>query len=85
MTGALTVVVLRLILYPRSMHLRHLAAWGAVLACAAPTLVLGRRALAWREARSQQGHLPRIHRASGLITLACLALTMGYWLLRTRS
>ena len=85
MTAALTMVVIRLILHPRTMQLRHLGAWGAILVCATFTSFLGRRALAWREARSQQGHLSRIHRAAGLITLVGLALTMGYWLLRARS
>ena len=80
MTAALTMVVIRLILHPRTMQLRHLGAWGAILVCATFTSFLG-----WRETRSQQGHLSRIHRAAGLITLVGLALTMGYWLLRARS
>ena len=84
MTAGLTVVALRLILHPRSLQLGHKAAWGAALACAGLTLLLGRQALAWREARSQQGQLPRIHRAAGILTLTGLALSLGYWLLRAR-
>jgi len=84
MTAALTVVVLRLILHPRTLQPHQLTAWGAALACAALTLFLGHRALAWREARSHQGHLPRFHRTAGLLTLVGLTLTLGYWLLRAR-
>ena len=84
MTAALTVVGLRLILHPRTIQAGRLTAWAVVLTCAALTLFLGRRALAWREARSQQGHLPRLHRAAGLVTLVGLTLSTVYWLLRTR-
>jgi hypothetical protein len=84
MAAALTVVALRLVLHPRTILPAHMGAWGAVLACGGLSLLLGRRALAWREARSQQSHLPRLHRAAGLTTLVGLALTMGYWLLRAR-
>jgi hypothetical protein len=49
---------------------------------AAMTVLLGRKALAWREGRSTQAFLPRLHRASGAATLTVLALTTVLWLLR---
>jgi hypothetical protein len=85
MTSAFTFVGLRLILHPRDLTRHHLALWLATLAAAGTTLLLGRMALAWREARSTRTGLPRIHRTFGATTLIGLALTTLIWMLRNKS
>ncbi|WLT33088.1 hypothetical protein [Geothrix sp. PMB-07] len=84
MLAAFTVIGLRLVLHPRALLPTHLGLWLAVLAAAGTTLLLGRMALAWREARSTHAAFPRIHRAFGTLTLLALALTTVVWLLRNR-
>jgi len=84
MAAAFTVVGLRVLLHPRSLMLVHLTTWIATLAAAGTTILLGRKALAWREARSVQAYLPRIHRAFGVATLTGLVLTTVIWLFRNR-
>lgn len=84
MSAALTLVGLRLLLNPLPLTQFHLTLWLAVLAAAGATLLLGRRALAWREARSTQTLYPRIHRAMGTLTLVGLTLSTLVWLLRHR-
>ena len=85
MTAMLTLVGLRLVLHPRNLTRFHLALWLGTLAVAGLTLLLGRLALAWREARHTHSAFPRIHRAMGSIALVGLALTTLIWLLRDRS
>ncbi len=84
MTAALTLVGLRLLLNPRPLTQFHLALWLTTLAAAGATLLMGRLALAWREARSTHNVYPRIHRAMGTLTLVGLAITILIWLLRDR-
>ena len=84
MTAAFTVAGLRLLLHPRSLAQVHLTAWTLTLAAAGTTLLLGRRALAWREARSARSGIPRVHRAAGALTLVLAALTLVMWFLRER-
>ncbi|WP_285577254.1 hypothetical protein [Geothrix limicola] len=84
MTGAFTVTGLRLLLHPRDLAHLHLGLWAALFAASGCTVLLGRRALAWREARSTRTTLPRIHRAFGAATLIGLALITFIWLLRSR-
>jgi hypothetical protein len=84
MVAAFTVVGLRVLLHPRSLAQVHLTAWAITLAAAGTTILLGRKALAWREARSVQAYLPRIHRAFGVATLSGLVLTIAIWLFRNR-
>jgi len=45
-------------------------------------MLLGRQALAWREARSIHSFHLRIHRALGTLTLATVAVAIAAWLLR---
>jgi hypothetical protein len=85
MMGALTLVGLRLLLHPRGLSPTHRTLWLITLSAAGFTILLGRMALAWREARSTHPSLPRIHRTAGKITLAGLALTTLVWLLRHRT
>jgi uncharacterized membrane protein YozB (DUF420 family) len=82
MTAAFTSIGLRLLLHPRNLTAFHLTIWLAILGLAGMTLLLGRRALAWREARSTRTAIPRIHRAFGAATLVGLALTTLVWLMR---
>lgn len=84
MVAGFTVIGLRVILHPRSLAQVQLTAWAITLAAAGTTILLGRKALAWREARSVQASLPRIHRAFGIATLTGLVLTISIWLLRSR-
>lgn len=85
MSAAFTLIGLRLLLHPRNLMRLHLTLWLAILAGAGTTILLGRLALAWREARSTQATLPRIHRTFGTATLMGLALTTLVWLLRNRT
>lgn len=85
MTSAFTLVGLRLLLHPRNLTQHHLTLWLATLTAAAATLLLGRMALAWREARSTRINLPRVHRAFGTATLIGVAITTLIWLLRNRA
>jgi hypothetical protein len=82
MTSAFTIVGLRILLYPRGLVRLHLATWLLTLSAAGITILLGRRALAWREARSHRSFAPRIHRLLGAATLTGLAVTTVLWLLR---
>jgi len=84
MTATVTVVLLRVILHPRTLSTQHLALWLTLLAAAALTLLLGRGALGWREGRSTRSILPRLHRTAGALTLALTALTLAVWFLRDR-
>ena len=83
MTAAFTLVGLRLLLHPRNLSWLHVALWLVTLAAAATTMLLGRMALAWREARSTRSTIPRLHRALGATTLVILTLTTLVWLLRS--
>lgn len=85
MMSAFTLVGLRLLLHPRDLTRQHLTLWLATLAAAGTTLLLGRMALAWREARSTRISLPRIHRAFGATTLVGLAVTTLIWMLRNKT
>ena len=48
MTSAFTLAGLRLLLHPGSLAQTQLSAWGLTLAAAGTTILLGRKALAWR-------------------------------------
>ncbi|MCE1203931.1 MAG: hypothetical protein LWW79_04905 [Holophagaceae bacterium] len=85
MTAGFTFIGLRLVLHPRSLARHHVATWLLTLAAAGTTVLLGRRALAWRESRGLGQRLPRMHRAFGTATLIGLALTTLVWLLRNRT
>ncbi len=85
MTAAFTFIALRLVLHPRDLSPQHRVLWLTTLAAAGLTLLLGRMALAWREARTSHHGFPRIHRAFGTLTLVGLALTTLVWLLRNRA
>ncbi|NWJ39948.1 MAG: hypothetical protein HXX12_03115 [Geothrix sp.] len=85
MTAAFTFIGLRVLLHPRALRPQHFALWLATLGLAGTTLLLGRKALAWREARSTQTVYPRVHRTMGALTLIGLALTTLVWLLRNRT
>jgi hypothetical protein len=85
MVATVTVVILRLLLHPRTLEIHHFALWAALLAMAGTTLLLGRTALAWREGRSDRSALPRIHRAAGALTLVMTAATLVVWFLRNRN
>ncbi|MCM2249945.1 MAG: DUF420 domain-containing protein [Geothrix sp.] len=84
MTAAFTLVGLRLLLHTGNLEQVHLSAWGLTLAAAGTTILLGRKALAWREGRSARSGIPRVHRAAGALTLALTALTLAVWFLRER-
>lgn len=85
MVATVTVVILRLLLHPRTLATPHFALWAALLAMAGTTLVLGRAALAWREGRSNRSYIPRFHRAAGALTLVMTAVTLVVWFLRNRN
>jgi uncharacterized membrane protein YozB (DUF420 family) len=85
MTGAFTLIGLRLLLHPTGLSPAHRTLWLITLTVAGLTILLGRMALAWREARSTHPSLPRIHRTIGKTTLVGLALTTLVWLLRQRT
>lgn len=85
MAATVTVVLLRVILHPRTLAAHHFALWLALLVAAGTTLLLGRAALAWREGRSTRTAIPRIHRAAGALTLVLTAFTLVVWFLRDRS
>ena len=85
LTAAFTLIGLRLLLHPRGLSPAHRALWLVILIVAGLTILLGRMALAWREARSTHPSVPRIHRTIGKTTLVGLALTTLVWLLRSRS
>jgi len=85
MTAAFTLIGLRLLLHPRSLTRYQLVTWLLTLAAAGTTILLGRQALAWREARGTRQGLPRVHRAFGTATLVGLGLTTLVWLLRSRA
>lgn len=82
MSAAFTLVGLRILLHPRGFSRLHLTLWLATLCTAGTTVLLGRMALAWREARSTQASVPRVHRAFGAATLTGLGLTILVWLMR---
>jgi len=84
MTAAFTLIGLRLLLHPRDLSPAHRTVWLITLTAAGLTILLGRMALAWREARSTHPSLPRIHRIVAKTTLVGLALTTLVWLLRHR-
>lgn len=84
MTATFTLVGLRMVLRPRAAPDAQVAVSLGLLALAGATVLLGRRALAWREGRSHSTRAPRIHRAAGATTLAATALVLAAWLLRTR-
>ena len=83
MAAAFTLIGLRVLLFPRDLTRFQLTLWLATALAAGTTLLLGRKALAWREGRSTQAFVPRIHRAAGAATLTALAITTILWLLRT--
>ena len=85
MVATVTVVLLRVILHPRTLAEHHLVLWSALLLAAGTTLLLGRAALAWREGRSTRSAIPWIHRTAGTLTLVLTALTLVVWFLRTRT
>jgi hypothetical protein len=85
MVATVTVVILRLLLHPRTLATHDFALWAALLAMAGTTLLLGRAALAWREGRSDRSALPRLHRAAGAFTLVLTAATLVVWFLRNRN
>ena len=82
MSAGVTLVGIRLALPFTYLPRTHQSLGLAVLALAAGTILLGRRALAWREGRSRQAGFPRIHRAAGAFTLIVLAFSVLAWLLR---
>jgi hypothetical protein len=84
MVATVTVVILRMLLHPRTLATHDFALWTALLAMAGTTLLLGRTTLAWREGRSDRSALPRIHRAAGALTLVMTAVTLVVWFLRNR-
>ena len=84
MTALFTLVGLRLVLHPRGLSPAHRTLWLGTLGAAGLTILLGRAALAWREARSSHPAVLRIHRSVGTATLLGLALTTLVWLLRQR-
>lgn len=84
MAATVTIVILRILLHPRTLAPQHRALWLALLAAAGLTLLLGRRALAWREGRSLRAIAPRLHRAAGVFTLVLTTLTLVVWFLRDR-
>lgn len=84
MAAAVTVVVLRVVLHPRALALRHILLWLALLAVAGTTILLGRAALAWREGRSFRAAISRIHRAAGKLTLVLGTIVLAAWILRVR-
>lgn len=84
MAATVTVVLLRVVLHPRALTLRHILLWLALLAVAGTTILLGRAALAWREGRSSRAGIPRIHRAAGKLTLVLGTLALAAWILRVR-
>jgi hypothetical protein len=84
MAATVTIVILRLLLHPRTLAPHHRALWLALLVAAGLTLLLGRRALAWREGRSQRAMAPRLHRSAGVLTLVLTAFTLVVWFLRDR-
>jgi hypothetical protein len=85
MVATVTVVILRLLLHPRTLATQHFALWAALLAMAGTTMLLGRAALAWREGRSSRSYIPRLHRAAGALTLVMTAVTLVVWFLRNRN
>ena len=85
MTAVFTLIGLRLLLHPRDLGPTHRAIWLITLTAAGLVILLGRMALAWREARSTHPSVPRIHRAAGRTTLIGLVLTTLVWLLRHRT
>lgn len=85
MAATMTVVLLRVVLHPRTLASHHLALWLILLTAAGTTLLLGRAALAWREGRSARSAIPRVHRTAGALTLALTVLTLAVWFLRDRS
>ena len=84
MSAGVTLVGIRLALPFSDLPSTHRTLGLAVLALAAFTILLGRRALAWREGRSHQAALPRLHRAAGAFTLVVLVLATVAWLLGRR-
>jgi hypothetical protein len=85
MVATVTVVILRLLLHPRSLATHHFALWSLLLLLAGTTMLLGRLALAWREGRSGPSVIPRLHRTAGALTLAWIAVTLVLWFLRNRN
>lgn len=85
MTAAFTCIALRLVLHPRDLGSSYSVIWLIILAAAGLTILLGRMALAWREARTSHSAFPRVHRAFGALTLVGLALATLVWLLRNRA
>ena len=84
MTMGFTVAALRMLLRPSTFLPSHLGAGLALLALVGWTLVLGHLSLAWREGRGRSAALPRIHRASGTLTLLLTTLAALLWLARAR-
>lgn len=85
MAATVTMVLLRVLLHPRTLSAHHLTLWVALLGAAGGTLLLGRAALAWREGRSHRAGIPRLHRAAGTFTLLLTAFTLAVWFMRDRS
>jgi lysylphosphatidylglycerol synthetase-like protein (DUF2156 family) len=82
MAAAIALLGLRLTLAFPGLPRLHRGAGLAVLGLAGLTILLGRQALAWREGRSRQAALPRIHRAAGACTLIAVTLAAAAWLLQ---
>ena len=83
MTAGFTVAAIRMALHPIRLTEVRLAASLAILGLAATTILLGRRALAWREGRSHRAGFPRLHRAAGALTLVAATFALSAWLLRS--
>lgn len=84
MAAGFTVVGLRLLLRPRALPSLQLGVCLALFALTGATLLLGRRALAWREGRSRGSWAPRVHRGAGRFTLLASLAAVIVWLLRDR-
>ncbi len=85
MTAAFTTVALRMWLRPRAFPSGYLEVVVGVLGLAGLTMILGRGALAWREGRTRNPRIPRLHRALGTLTLTTFTLALVFWLLRDRT
>jgi hypothetical protein len=85
MVATVTVVILRMLLHPRTLAPHDLVLWSTLLVLTGSTLLLGRAALAGREGRSARASFPRIHRTAGNLTLLLTAFTLVVWFLRNRN
>ena len=84
MAAGFTVAAIRMALHPRTLSLVHLRTALALAALVGATVLLGRRALAWREGASRRPGAPRLHRGAGATTLMLSFLALVLWLFRNR-